>query len=168
MIRNILGFCLFCLICNASIAQTKRENLLSKEIGTISLEYIKSTNIENSVVRYMIYLGFQNAKYKTITDIKSVAFNDTTNFNKFKTDLLNAYKLLDKGEKIEMSWDNLHYKLNLYDFSKNIYITEPKGTGGYTSLSKKQLEKLLENLSVIDYGKDQLLPQSSIDYLIKL
>ena len=114
----------------------------------------------------MVYLGFQNAKYSTITDIKSVAFFDTSNFNKFKIDLLNAYKILDKGEKVEMFWENSNYKLNLYDFSKNIYITEPKGTGGYTAISKRQLGKLLENLFVIEYGQDQLLPQITIDELL--
>ncbi len=167
MIKQILGLCLFFLICDTSIAQTKRENLLSEKIGTITLEYTKLTDIENSNVRYLIFLGFQNAKYQTITDINSVAFMDTINFNKFKTDLLNAYKLLDKGEKVEMSWVNQRYKLDLYDFSKNIYITEPKGTGGYTTLTKRQLGKLLENLYVIDYNKDQLLPQTTIDDLLK-
>jgi hypothetical protein len=167
MKKQFLGLCLFLSICNISIAQTKRENILNEKVGTISLSYTKITDVEKSNVDYLIYLGFQNAKYQTITDIKSIAFMDTTNFNKFKTDLLNAYKILEKGEKVEMSWDNLFYKLNLYDFSKSIYIFEPKGTGGYTILTKRQLGKLLENLSVIDYGKDQLLPESTIDDLSK-
>jgi len=147
------------------MSQTKKERILDEKIGTISLVYTKIT--ENSDTNYMVHLAFQNAKYQSITDIKIIGFFDTTNLNKFKTDLLSAYKILKKGEKVDLTWDRPNYRLNIYEFGKNIYIAVTKGTGGYTILNIRGLENLLENLSLIDLGKDQLLPEVTIDELSK-
>ena len=166
MLKQLFSLCLILFICNNSSAQTKREKILAKSLATISLQYTKISELDSSDTRYLVYLGFQNAKYQTISDFKSVAFFDTTNLNKFKEDLLSAYKILEKGEKVDMSWTNSNYKLNLYDFSKNIYIVEAEGTEGYTSLTKKQLGDLLIYLFMIDFGKDQLLPQTTIDDIL--
>jgi hypothetical protein len=167
MKKQVLTFSFFLCACSLLTAQTKREKLLEERVGTISAGYIKTANAENSEVSYLIFLGFQNAKYQTISDFKSVAIMSVPAFDKFKQDLLSAYKLLDKGEKVNMNWSHADYKLDLYDFSKNIYVSESGGTGGYTSLTKKQLGKLLEVLSVIEYGKDVLLPQQPLEELLK-
>ena len=78
-----------------------------------------------------------------------------------------AYKQILTGEKVDMDWNREEYKLTLYNFSKNLILTEGKGTGGYTLLSKNNVRDLMELVSTVDFGKETLLPAKSVDELIK-
>ena len=67
-----------------------------------------------------MWIGFQNAEYSAITDIKSVMITNKSDFKQFIKDLVSVYKIMSSDEKANMDWDRSPlYKLNLYDFAKN-------------------------------------------------
>jgi hypothetical protein len=145
------------LISVASFGQVKRENIIDERIGEISFSYKKITDLEKSEITYLVYLGFQNQKYSSISDIKSIGFFEKDNLANFIKDLKSAHEQMLLDEKISIDWRKERYNLKLYDFSKALYLESTRGTGGYTTLNLKNLEKLLEYLSKIDFGKDILL-----------
>ena len=161
--RNIIvAFLLICPI--LLFAQKKRENIISERVGPLYVDYIRSIDMDKGDTLLYFYLGFQNAKYSSITDIKSVFITQKDVYQSFMKDLLSAHKVLAAGEKTNIDWDRSpNYKMNIYDFSKsNPYLQEGKGTGGYTVLSKGILINLIETMSQIDFGNTVLLPKKSI------
>lgn len=147
------------LIALVSFSQKKTVKLLEAGIGPISLEYSKSIDLENQDTLFYVYLGFQNAKYTSITDIKSIFFTKDEVFKKFIQDLKIALEELEKNEKIDLEWDRRpDYQLKLYSFSKDLYIIQGKGVEGYTKLTKKQIPTLIERLSqIVRLGSDEII-----------
>ena len=141
-------------------SQTKRIEILKEEVGPISVRYIKSINLDKGDTLYYIYLGFQNAKYTSITDIKSIGFTKDNIFKQFLKDLNIALEEMGKNEKVNLDWDRgPDYKLNIYDFNRNsLYVVQGTGTGGYTILTKNQVSDLIKILSRIEkIGNENLL-----------
>ncbi len=135
-----------------AIGQTK-EVIISKEsIGSISCKYALSINMDKGDTLRYIYIGFQNEKYSSITDIKSIAFHalkDSAGIIKFNKDLRAA--VLEMGSKTEMSWSRDAYDLALFDFTDKLYVIEGKKGSGYTTLSKKQVFQLIDWLDKIGF-----------------
>ena len=138
-------------------AQTKRENLLSDKVGTINIKYIKSTDLDKNDIYYFVYLSFQNEKYTTITDTKSLGFKDKESLSEFVKDLNTAKTQMDLNQKVNLSWNRNNYNLKLYDFTNVLYITQSDGVKGYCTINNNLVEKLIQLLSKIDFGKDELL-----------
>lgn len=156
IMKKFISTTLFFLITlNLLVAQKKNEEIFHLKAGPIDGGYKKLIDIDKQDTLHYIYLGFQNQKYQSITDIKSIMITKKVILDEFQKDLKTAYKEMLKGEKISLAWEREDYKLNLYDFTKSIYISEGKGTGGYTILSKNQLATLIELLYQIDLGKDE-------------
>lgn len=141
-----------------SFSQKKTVNLLESQVGPISLKYSMTIDLENQDTLAYVYLGFQNAKYTSITDIKSIFFSKDEIFKQFLKDLKIALEELEKNEKINLEWDKSpNYQLKIYDWSKNLYVREGEGTGGYTTLSKKQIQILIERLSqIVAIGSNEI------------
>lgn len=132
-------------------SQKKTIKILEANAGPISLSYSMNVDLEKQDTLFYVYIGFQNAKYTTLTDIKSLFFTQDDVLKQFIKELSTALNELEKNEKIEMLWDRSpNYKLQLYEFSKSLYVIEGKGTGGYTNLTKKQIASLIESLSKIE------------------
>lgn len=141
-------------------SQTKRIEILKEEIGPLSIKYVKSINLDKGDSLYFVYIGFQNAKYTSITDIKSLGFSKDNIFKQFLKDLNIALEEMEKNQKVNLDWDRSpDYKLNLYDFnSNNLYVVQGAGTGGYTIISKKQVSELIKILARIErIGNENLL-----------
>jgi hypothetical protein len=115
-------------------------------------------DLESQDTLSYVYLGFQNAKYTSITDIKSIFFSKDDIFKQFLKDLKIALEELKKNEKTNLNWDRSpNYQLKIYDFSKNLYVFEGEGTGGYTLLTQKNIQILIEQLSqIVEIGSDEI------------
>jgi hypothetical protein len=149
-------------------SQIKREKFIDKEAGgNVTLKYQRSVDLDKGDTTYMVYFIFQNAKYTSITDTKIIAFYEKSSIAQLMKDMKSAYKQMITGEKVSIDWNREKYKLNLYDFSNDLYLIEGKGTGGYTMMSKKDVADLMEALSTIDFGMGTLLPAKTIDELIQ-
>jgi hypothetical protein len=97
--------------------------------------------IEDRDTSTYFYWGFQNKKYETIVDIGSVIESSKSELKKF------AEKLIEYGnikEKINQSELVCNIRIELYDFSHNLYITEDRGK--YTYISKKEAIKFGEEI----------------------
>jgi len=93
--------------------------------------YIKE---EDTTVYF--YWGFQNKEYTTIVDIGSIIETSRSELKKF-ADLLIEYGSIT--EKVDQSELVSNVRLELYDFSNNLYITEHRNK--HTYISKKQAVK---------------------------
>lgn len=140
------------LIASFSYAQKKRITISESKIGELINSYTKSINLETNDTLYLVYSGFQNEKYKTITDIKSVSFFRKEDLQEFIKDLKSA--LIEMESKVSMNWKRERYNLDLYDFSNQLYLQEPPKKGsGYTLLTKKVVAEYIAWLETIDFGK---------------
>jgi len=140
------------LFANFFYAQKKRVTISESKIGGLSNSYTKSINLETKDTIYSVFSGFQNEEYKTITDIKYIAFSNNENLKEFIKDLKNA--LIEMESKVSISWKREYYKLDLYDFSNELYLQEaPKKGKGYTLLTKNQVSEYIVWLETIDFGK---------------
>jgi hypothetical protein len=133
-------------------AQKKTMDVSSIKIGQISAKYSKVIDLEKKDTISYVYLGFQNFKYRTLSDIRSVFFPKQEDLKSFVEDLKTA--LPEMGSKQNIDWKRQLYSISVFDFSNNLYLFERPSKGdGYTTLSKKELEKLIEWLDSIQIGK---------------
>jgi hypothetical protein len=140
------------LFANFFYAQKKRVTISESKIGGLSNSYTKSINLETKDTIHSVFSGFQNEEYKTITDIKYIAFSNNENLQEFIKDLKNV--LIEMESKVSISWKREYYKLDLYDFSNELYLQEaPKKGKGYTLLTKNQVSEYIVWLETIDFGK---------------
>jgi hypothetical protein len=140
------------LFTNFFYAQKKRVTISESKIGGLSNSYTKSINLETKDTIYSVFSVFQNEEYKTITDIKYIAFSNNENLQEFIKDLKNV--LIEMESKVSISWKREYYKLDLYDFSNELYLQEaPKKGKGYTLLTKNQVSEYIVWLETIDFGK---------------
>lgn len=163
--KKILLVFLVLLSLSAS-AQVKREKFLEKYAGNLKITYQKIIDMEKEITTYVVYLTFQNDKYKTLTDIKVIGLYNVADIEQFTKDMKIAFKQMFSGQKVDMDWRRDKYKLTLYDFSSELYLSEAKGTGGYTTMSKRAVSDFIEIISTIDFGKEILLPSKTIDELV--
>lgn len=135
-------------------SQTKRIELSKEKIGNFNCSYFKSIDLEKGDTLYYVFLGFQNMKYQSITDIKSLFFTTQEQISQFVKDLTQALpEMENKGS--QMDWKRDLYTLHKYDFSKNLYVEEKKGLG-YTVISKKQIEDLIKWFGTFQIGYDAI------------
>lgn len=152
----------------SGFSQTKREKFIDVYAGgNVKLTYQATIDLDKKDTTWGAYLIFQNAKYTSITDTKVIALYDKETINQFLKDLISAFKQMNLGEKVSLSWARDKYILNLYDFSKDLYLQESKGTGGYIPMSKKNVGDLIIQISTIDFGSPVLLPIKTVDELIQ-
>lgn len=141
------------LFCAWSInAQTKKIDISKLKIGAISALYAKSIDIEKNDTIFYVYLGFQNAKFKSISDMKSVFLSKDEETKNLLKDLKSA--LPEIGTKQSIAWKKDLYGITLYDFSNGLYFYEnPSKGSGYTVIQKNDVEKLISWLESFEFGK---------------
>lgn len=153
IMKNLIIVFFILISPNLIFGQKKVINISETKIGTVSCKYSQSIDLEKGDTLTYVFLGFSNAKYTTITDIVSIMFliiDDSSNVIGFVKNLKSAYN--EMGSKSTISWDKEEYKINLYDFTDNLYLYEAESSGsGYTILSKKQVEKLYTWLEGIGF-----------------
>lgn len=154
------------LFCSISLsAQVKRDKFLEKNAGNLKITYQKITDMDKDITSYVVYLSFQNEKYKSLTDIKVVGLYNVADIEQCKKDMKSAFKQMFGG-KVNMDWMRERYKLTLFDFTSDLYFYDVKGVGGYTIMSKRAVSDFIEIISTIDFGKETLLPAKTIEELV--
>ena len=164
MKKILLG--LLVLLSISVSAQVKRDKFLEKYAGNLKITYQRTIDMDKGDTRYGVFLSFQNDKYKTLTDIKVIGLYSVVDIEQCTKDMKTAFKQMFSGQKVDMDWTRDKYKLALYDFSSELYLSEAKGTGGYTIMSKRAVSDFIELISTIDFGKEILLPSKTIDELV--
>jgi hypothetical protein len=143
-------FILFFTLCSFSLfSQEKTITINESKIGLISCEHKLKVNLDNNDSSFYGIIVFQNMKYSTIVDHSYIYFPlkkvviGYTDITQFQEDLKSA--ILEFGNKVEISWDREGYELAIHDFSNLLYLRQGEKHGsGYTRLTKKQAEKLIE------------------------
>ena len=158
MKTNLLLFSFLLLVLNAS-SQEKSVKLFEDNVGAIKIKYDKKINLSSNDTTYFLILLFQNQKYTYISDFSAIGFDDNIDLQGFIKDLEIAQKEKESDGKVSMKWANKNYKINLFEFTKNIYIEEGGTSSGYTTVSNKQLLKLISILKRIRIGNDMVLPE---------
>lgn len=130
-------FILIFLVSQFSIAQKEVQKTLSSSPLGWEINQVIRDDADTNVYFYM---GFQNMKYQYITDIWSLYFVSKSEMTEFATKL-NEFALLGKENVSETIGD---YKLQTFDFSNGVYITDKEGK--YTMIPKKKAIKLSEEL----------------------
>jgi hypothetical protein len=134
-------------------AQQKRVTILESKFGLLSPMYGKTIDLDTNTTNYYLYIGFQNQKYSSITDLKSVFITKDADLKALIKDLKTA--LIEMETKQNIEWTKDKYKLALYDFSNKLYFSEsPKKGSGYTTISKKEVENLILWLESFQFGKE--------------
>lgn len=147
-IQNLL-LITFIILVLPLFGQTKQNTLSEKKISELSCSYYQSIDIDKNDTNNYIYLSFQNAKYQAITDIKSILFNRKYNKEEI-IEFINNLKTAQKemGLKQNITWTKNKYKISLYDFSNDLYLSENK-YDGYTKIKKHNVELLINWLESI-------------------
>ncbi len=97
--------------------------------------------VQNDDTTTYFVFTYQNQKYQHISDLGIILMFDKGNVKKF-AEVLKEYS--QKEDKIQLSYKLKDFSIELYDFSKNIYINDSKGK--YTSVSKKQASKIADEI----------------------
>lgn len=97
--------------------------------------------VQNDDTTTYFVFTYQNQKYQHISDLGIILMFDKGNVKKF-AEVLKEYS--QKEDKIQLSYKLKDFSIELYDFSKNIYINDSKGK--YTSVSKKQASKMADEI----------------------
>lgn len=150
--KKIILFLVMSLVFSVSgKAQQKRVTILESKIGLLKPSYSKTIDLETKTTLYYLYIGFQNQKYKSITDSKSVFITNDADLKNLIKDLKMAMPEMESKQNIE--WKKDLYILALYDFSDKLYFCEsPKKGSGYTTISKKEVEELILWLESFQFG----------------
>lgn len=131
-----------------SYGQRKRETLSKVKIKTIEANHSISYKISGGDTLKYVYIGFQNMKYSTIIDRKSIMLGSEQAVTEFKNDLISA--LPELKNKSTINWNKSNYEMNVYDFTNTLYLSDKNGTG-YTQVSYKDLQKLITWLDTIKF-----------------
>ena len=108
---------IFCQNLNKNISELKLR-------GFYSVEYKLSIDIDKNDTTWCgIYMSFQNSE-DDLTEIKSIYFTKKVDVEKFIKDLKRSVEYL--GKKQDISFSGNGYRLQFYDFTKNLYIGDGK------------------------------------------
>lgn len=157
-IRFLVAIVLLCSFSTTLNGQTKRIILLEKSFSGIDLKYSKYIDFDKGDTSYAVWIGFQNARYSSITDIKSIYLDQSLQVSEFKNDLIASFKQQDLKEKASMTWSKPEYEIHLSE-SNYLQLGDKDGRG-YCFLPRKIGEKILSALNRIQFGQDQLFPES--------
>lgn len=133
-----------------SFSQSVSETLLEEKIGELDCVFKKSTTEGRTF--HMVFLFYQNAEYKHITDLASVALTDSMQLNELVADIDSVLSIMeDPSSKGKMyTWERKRY--TLYKFSSsNDSIALYNKKEQYTYLSKKNLIKLRDWLNTVEF-----------------
>ena len=139
--KNILFLILF--ISYNAFGQSTSHVYYEKTISGLSIENVEI--LKNQESTRHVFLSYQNIKYTHITDIGVLSFYKKSELETFIKNLKMCSKHMDNKN------DNLHvnnkiYMLDVFDFSKNIYLINNKDKTIY--LNKKNLLKIISALEI--------------------
>lgn len=150
---KIISLLFTLLISSSYFSQIKTVDISDKNIGSLHCRYFKSINLDKNDTTYIVFISYQNKEYSAITDLKSIFISesDSLTFKEFIDVLKKA--LPEMETKTSIGWRKDKYEINLYDFSKELYLSEPLKKGkGYCTLKKADVIKLISWLESFKFG----------------
>lgn len=117
------------------LTQTTEKKTLYK--GSFSI----TQKIQDSDTSTFFSFTYQNQKYQHISDLGIILTFDKASVKQL-AELLMEFSQKDPG--VQVSHKTKDYTIDLYDFSRNIYLTDTKGK--YTAISKKQAIKMADEI----------------------
>lgn len=143
---------LFCLPL-VSGAQEVTKTISKFVVNQIGGEFQQITTEKGQVI-HLLFLTYRNAEYEYVYDHSSIMIQDSAQLACLIADLDSALSVMDKklSERVgnTYTWSKSMYSITLYDFAMfDVYIYD-KGKK-YTTLNKKQLQKLIEHLRKIQF-----------------
>jgi hypothetical protein len=150
--KNITLF-ITLLFSSSYFSQIKTVDISDKKIGSLSCLYTKKINLDKNDTSYVVFISYQNKEYTSITDLKSIYMSQRDSLT-FKEFIIVLKKALPEMEtKTSINWRKEKYEINLYDFSKEMYLSEPTNKGkGYCTLKKADVIKLINWLESFTFG----------------
>jgi hypothetical protein len=99
----------------------------------------------------MVYIGFQNLEYSTITDIHAIGLYSDEDLQEFIKALEGAISRCKN--KTTVYWggelENKTWRVYVYDFNNAVYISDTGRISGHTVLSAKKAQKMVDWLKTI-------------------
>jgi hypothetical protein len=154
--KNVIVLLMFCFPILLSSQTRKTDVILEKKIGLglIDLSYEAVINLQENDTSFYFSLMFQNQKYSYIRDYGSVFISNEDKFKSLFNDLVSAYKILMKGEKVNMSWTSSGYTLRISDnFKSKVFLYDDNK---YTTINAEIIVSILKNMKNIDFGSYKL------------
>lgn len=140
-----------------SNAQIKTEKISKLILQGMACNYEKKTNLDNNQTEICLYLMFQNREYTSITDLKIIGFFikdygsdkiDSALVLNFLKDLKIVYK--EMGNNASLEWQKERYTLRLLEKIPDLFIE--KNDGGYTHITKAEVEKLIDWIQSLGFN----------------
>ncbi len=131
--------------------QTKRVVISKLEITNLTCEHVKLVNLDKNDTIYYISISFKNLKYSSISDYKYIYIYSRAELEIFVKDLTSA--LSEMGIKQNMSWDREEYSIVLNESTTKLLYLFADSPRGLISLSKKEVEKILNWVNSVKYGE---------------
>lgn len=155
--KNVIVLLMFCFPILLSSQTRKTDIILEKTIGfLIILKYEASIALVENDTSFYFSLRYQNSEYSQIMDRVSVFIANEDDFKNLYNDLVSAYKILMKGEKVNLYWSSSRYKLSINEKFKTkvfLYNDEDK----YTTINAEIIVSILKNMKNIDFGSYKLI-----------
>ena len=143
--KNIL-FILLCVFTTQLFSQTTQNTISEEKFGLLSCKNFSKTYIEEDMTYNYVYCSFQNMEYQHITDIGSIMYSKQSDIDEVIEQLEMCLEYMDNKK------DSFSVGIfSIYDFHKNVYITEEDGK--FTSINKKKVLSLIEWLKSVDMGE---------------
>jgi hypothetical protein len=155
MKKTILTFATILSVLVAE-AQTKTNSITKTKIGNLSeVSYEEFIDLKKEDTTRYVYLGFQNSQYSYIIDLAGIYLwnpdTDKTDVNNFIKDLQLAIDNLG----VTMWNQQKNYRISISEkLPKMIFLgcgNESSKKDAYTTLSKKNAEKLIEWLNTTKF-----------------
>jgi hypothetical protein len=139
-------------------AQTKTEAIRGTAVPAVNdvvgVSYTRAINMEVNDTTYQVHVSFTQGEYRYGTlEFVTIGFYNQEALNQFINDLQNAHQHMTSGEKPRLSWKRDRYNLDLFTgwAADALIISDARGRGA--SVKTKNVAKLIEFLSTIQFGK---------------
>ena len=117
------------------MAQEKTVTVSELRLGYTNLKKQHKINLETNDTTTYTYISYKNEKYRTITDIQVIIFDD---LQQFRNDLESSIDNI----RSNVNWSRDKYNIICYDFTSEIYLYSKRSK--YVSLTKKQAIKIID------------------------
>lgn len=144
----LIGFSL------SASGQTETFKIFEKRVAPFWIYYKKVIADDLPKPLYIVGVQFTDARYKYLTEIGSVVFGSSDDFEEFVSLLSESFAVIEDKDR-QISWDgtgNEKYSVSKIEGKKQVSIESKKGA--YIDIKKWQLENLIKALKRINFGSE--------------
>jgi len=142
------------LILAVIISATASAQRVTKTISDKMISGVYAENIRITDERFdstFVVLSFPDLEVKRRTEMVEIVFRTRAQVDTFAVKLHRAITLTDSSRMgIAYSFRQALYRIELDEYSKDIYVTTPNGVK-YTILTRKEAERLIAYLRTVKF-----------------